>query len=283
MVTKMFVVILVTISYAAAQQGGMGQGDGGSGMGHGGPGAKSGLPQGACFDADPNCVAWSNSGECDKNPAWMKPNCALACRVCKNPGMKDGGKGGDMHKHKEHKDKDGDRDGPAYKRVPGFEKCLLMTMYDGTKNWCMPPAKPDACDQGAWTQLSASKDGVPPTCPVAKSIGSGVSVPYYLAVPGYEKCVKDTMVGGGNYQCLPDQKPDMCDKDSWALLVEGDPGYPPLLPSCGRGGHGDHGGKGGRGTSEPEPDDHVTEDSGSHERGGRDSSPQASPPAPPPQ
>jgi hypothetical protein len=92
---------------------------------------------------------------------------------------------------------------------------------------------------------------------ISNSLFSGISIPLYLAVPGYDQCVNSTLLGGGNYQCLPSAKPALCDSTAWALLVEGDPGYPPLLPSC-----GDASGS-ASGSSASEPDDHVTQDDAS--------------------
>ena len=33
-------------------------------------------------DSDDNCEAWAASGECDKNPAYMRKSCALSCGAC---------------------------------------------------------------------------------------------------------------------------------------------------------------------------------------------------------
>lgn len=39
-----------------------------------------------CQDSDENCAAWADRGECEANPAWMRPNCARSCRTCgENP------------------------------------------------------------------------------------------------------------------------------------------------------------------------------------------------------
>lgn len=35
-----------------------------------------------CQDSDENCSAWADRGECEANPAWMRPNCARSCRTC---------------------------------------------------------------------------------------------------------------------------------------------------------------------------------------------------------
>ncbi|GAB6026273.1 Meprin A subunit beta [Chamberlinius hualienensis] len=37
---------------------------------------------GKCADNHNRCVEWAEKGECDKNPAWMRPNCMKACGVC---------------------------------------------------------------------------------------------------------------------------------------------------------------------------------------------------------
>jgi len=35
-------------------------------------------------DLNPNCSSWANSGECDRNPDWMLPNCAKSCNKINN-------------------------------------------------------------------------------------------------------------------------------------------------------------------------------------------------------
>jgi hypothetical protein len=36
-----------------------------------------------CFDDLPECKAWANKGECNKNPAYMLEGCRKSCHVCK--------------------------------------------------------------------------------------------------------------------------------------------------------------------------------------------------------
>ena len=38
----------------------------------------------SCVDKNDNCGLWSNAGECDANPGYMKANCAKACNKCKS-------------------------------------------------------------------------------------------------------------------------------------------------------------------------------------------------------
>lgn len=40
---------------------------------------------------DQDCESWARSGECDKNPSWMKPNCKKSCKICSGSGGTDGG------------------------------------------------------------------------------------------------------------------------------------------------------------------------------------------------
>lgn len=35
-----------------------------------------------CADSDPKCGAWAESGECNRNPAWMMANCKKSCQSC---------------------------------------------------------------------------------------------------------------------------------------------------------------------------------------------------------
>lgn len=35
-----------------------------------------------CVDTNENCPSWAASGECEKNPDWMKTNCRKSCHVC---------------------------------------------------------------------------------------------------------------------------------------------------------------------------------------------------------
>jgi len=35
-----------------------------------------------CVDIDDNCETWARSGECDRNPAFMKGNCRASCHEC---------------------------------------------------------------------------------------------------------------------------------------------------------------------------------------------------------
>ena len=43
---------------------------------------RSGLAVDGCTDRDPNCKTLSASGECDKNPGFMKYECAVSCGTC---------------------------------------------------------------------------------------------------------------------------------------------------------------------------------------------------------
>ena len=38
---------------------------------------------GDCLDSDDNCASWAKSGECEKNPGYMKEECRLSCKLCK--------------------------------------------------------------------------------------------------------------------------------------------------------------------------------------------------------
>ena len=39
----------------------------------------------SCVDSDKiKCPLWAKSGECQKNPVWMKKNCATSCKNCAN-------------------------------------------------------------------------------------------------------------------------------------------------------------------------------------------------------
>lgn len=40
------------------------------------------LSSGGCIDLHPKCALWAVTGECDKNPRWMKPNCMESCHSC---------------------------------------------------------------------------------------------------------------------------------------------------------------------------------------------------------
>lgn len=40
---------------------------------------------------DQQCEGWARSGECDKNPSWMKQNCKKSCKICSGSGGTDGG------------------------------------------------------------------------------------------------------------------------------------------------------------------------------------------------
>ena len=40
------------------------------------------VEQGGCADRDENCAAWSESGECARNPEYMEANCAASCGTC---------------------------------------------------------------------------------------------------------------------------------------------------------------------------------------------------------
>mmetsp|Transcript_21811 Transcript_21811/g.50147 ORF Transcript_21811/g.50147 Transcript_21811/m.50147 type:complete len:193 (-) Transcript_21811:194-772(-) len=35
-----------------------------------------------CDDSDENCADWAESGECERNPAYMHANCAASCGKC---------------------------------------------------------------------------------------------------------------------------------------------------------------------------------------------------------
>lgn len=35
------------------------------------------------MDADDGCDGWASSGECERNPGFMRRSCPLACRLCK--------------------------------------------------------------------------------------------------------------------------------------------------------------------------------------------------------
>ena len=37
-----------------------------------------------CTDYDNRCKAWSESGECANNPAYMLSNCRRSCNVCEH-------------------------------------------------------------------------------------------------------------------------------------------------------------------------------------------------------
>jgi prolyl 4-hydroxylase len=39
-------------------------------------------PVAGCADATSNCFAWAQTGECDKNPGYMKANCIKSCKLC---------------------------------------------------------------------------------------------------------------------------------------------------------------------------------------------------------
>ena len=36
-----------------------------------------------CQDIHGNCENWARTGECERNPAWMLPNCPKSCNQCK--------------------------------------------------------------------------------------------------------------------------------------------------------------------------------------------------------
>ena len=36
-----------------------------------------------CEDNHENCESWAKTGECEKNPSYMKPNCKLSCGLCR--------------------------------------------------------------------------------------------------------------------------------------------------------------------------------------------------------
>ena len=42
-----------------------------------------------CNDTNTRCHSWATSGECDKNPAYMRDSCSMSCRVCRG-GWRDG-------------------------------------------------------------------------------------------------------------------------------------------------------------------------------------------------
>jgi cyclophilin family peptidyl-prolyl cis-trans isomerase len=39
----------------------------------------------ACFDKENSCDSWAEGGECEKNAAFMKDACPLACQICTPP------------------------------------------------------------------------------------------------------------------------------------------------------------------------------------------------------
>ena len=39
----------------------------------------------ACFDKENSCDSWAEGGECEKNAAFMKEACPLACQICTPP------------------------------------------------------------------------------------------------------------------------------------------------------------------------------------------------------
>lgn len=41
-----------------------------------------------CADQSEYCGAWAATGECEKNPGYMKMNCRLACKLCSPPGAR---------------------------------------------------------------------------------------------------------------------------------------------------------------------------------------------------
>lgn len=60
-------------------------------LGGGGNGGNSGNGDNGgagsnCVNKNSNCQGWADSGECDKNPNWMIPNCPMACGLCENCG-----------------------------------------------------------------------------------------------------------------------------------------------------------------------------------------------------
>ena len=38
-----------------------------------------------CLDSTPYCPLWASTGECTKNPIWMKENCKKSCNSCDVP------------------------------------------------------------------------------------------------------------------------------------------------------------------------------------------------------
>merc|ERR1719384_1869646 len=54
----------------------------GSFLGETPPPAPQPTPAGSCSDDNPSCEFWANSGECERNPAFMLANCRLSCGVC---------------------------------------------------------------------------------------------------------------------------------------------------------------------------------------------------------
>ena len=38
-----------------------------------------------CKDTNSNCENWAASGECERNPAWILPNCPKSCHQCGDP------------------------------------------------------------------------------------------------------------------------------------------------------------------------------------------------------
>jgi hypothetical protein len=46
---------------------------------------KGACPGYTCQDNNEGCVSWAQSGECDKNPAFMHIDCPLSCKLCRQP------------------------------------------------------------------------------------------------------------------------------------------------------------------------------------------------------
>jgi hypothetical protein len=56
-----------------------GSGDGGGGDLRGGSGGGGGSAGCKLDDSHENCESWSRNGECEKNPGYMREQCALSC------------------------------------------------------------------------------------------------------------------------------------------------------------------------------------------------------------
>jgi len=47
----------------------------------------AGIVNSNCADKHQDCSFWASSGECDKNPRWMLPNCQVSCDSCGYEGL----------------------------------------------------------------------------------------------------------------------------------------------------------------------------------------------------
>mmetsp|Transcript_21895 Transcript_21895/g.48383 ORF Transcript_21895/g.48383 Transcript_21895/m.48383 type:complete len:364 (-) Transcript_21895:118-1209(-) len=46
------------------------------------PAAAAAAEAQTCKDSHEKCQRWASLGECEKNPAWMHPHCAVSCKTC---------------------------------------------------------------------------------------------------------------------------------------------------------------------------------------------------------